>query len=228
MPMDTAAEDRLGRAGVRRGASRHLRRHRPHAAADRDPVPLRRRARAGRSTSTRRTRSRRCSRARSTSSSTASRSASTPGQLADAARWHAALRDGPGPARRGHAERLHPSRGAAACLTGSGSTGQRVLVAGGAGTIGARARRRLPGRRRDRRGDRRLRRRAGAARRPRRRRAHAADLSDPQSCTRAPSPRVRDELGGLDVFVHCVGHQRPPADRGLRRRRLGPDRRAST
>ena len=37
-----AADDRVGRAGVRRGPPRHLRRDRPHAEPDRDAVPLRR------------------------------------------------------------------------------------------------------------------------------------------------------------------------------------------
>ena len=33
---------------------------------------------------------------------------------------------------------------------------------------------------------------------------HAADLSDPQAA-RGAVAAVRDALGGLDVFVHCVG-----------------------
>jgi gluconate 5-dehydrogenase len=33
---------------------------------------------------------------------------------------------------------------------------------------------------------------------------HAADLSDPATARNAVA-RTRDELGGLDVFVHCVG-----------------------
>jgi gluconate 5-dehydrogenase len=80
---------------------------------------------------------------------------------------------------------------------------RRVLVAGGAGTLGAalvagfleagahvgvtdlseRALQRLD---------------------PRVAARHAADLSEPAAARTAVS-RVREELGGLDVFVHCVG-----------------------
>ena len=50
----------------------------------------------------------------------------------------------------------------------------------------------------------------------------AADLTD-STAARAAVAETRDELGGLDVFIHCAGiNDRRPIEQ-LRRRRLGPD-----